>query len=437
MLSIERVLAGGTAALLGLEAGDSIVSVNGEDVSDVIDFQFLAADERSIVTVRKKNGTILDIPFARTQQRDLGLELEPLRMRTCRNQCIFCFVDQMPSGCRKSLYVKDDDYRASFLYGNYITLCNLTEGDWARIFRQRLSPLYISVHTTDQELRQCILGNKRAPDIMVALRRLAAGGIRMHTQIVLCPGVNDGLHLTNTVEHLASLFPAVTSIAAVPVGLTSHRNGLFPVKQYSRRQARAVLSEVAVLGKKYKRMYGTRLVFASDEFYIKSGEKIPAYRFYEDFPQLENGVGMVAHTIRDAMRARLPSKIPPRYITVVTALSFSVILKSLLKRLEKIKGAHVRCIPVKNKFFGPSVTVTGLLAGRDVLDAVKGKKLGELLLIPSEALKEDEDVFLDGVTLENLEKKLNVRVRRVGGFGELVNILQEEGERAKKEVTVL
>ncbi len=429
MLTIERVLAGGTAGRLGLEAGDSIVSVDGEDVNDVIDFQFLAADERFLVTVRKKKGTIVDIPFARTHQQDLGLILKPLRMRTCRNQCIFCFVDQMPSGCRKSLYVKDDDYRASFLYGNYITLCSLAEQDWERIFRQRLSPLYISVHTTDRELRRFILGNRRAPDIMIALRRLAAGGIRMHTQIVLCPGVNDGMHLTNTVKHLASLFPAVMSIAAVPVGLTSHRDGLFPVKQYTRRQARAVVSEVAILGRRYRRMFGTRLVFSSDEFYIKAGEKIPPYRFYEDFPQLENGVGMVAHSIRDAMRTRLPSKITPRYITVVTAVSFSVILKALLKRLEKVKGAHVRCITVQNRFFGPSVTVTGLLAGGDVLDALKGKRLGDLLLIPSEALKEDEDVFLDGITLGNLEKELNVSVRRVGGFGELVEILREKEER--------
>ena len=217
MLRIERVLPGSTAKRLGLESGDTIISINDHEINDVIDFRFYSADEHCSLTFKKQDSTVRTIDADHGTDGDLGLEVEPLHIRKCRNQCIFCFVDQMPGGCRKSLYIKDDDYRASFLYGNYITLCNLAEQDWERIFRQRLSPLYISVHATETDLRRRILGNKTAPDILNDLQRLAEGGIQMHTQIVLCPGVNDGMHLIRTAGDLADLFPSVASIAVVPV----------------------------------------------------------------------------------------------------------------------------------------------------------------------------------------------------------------------------
>ena len=233
----------------------------------------------------------------------LGLVFASLRITRCRNKCIFCFVDQMPPGCRKTLYVKDDDYRASFLYGNFITLGALSESDWERIFRLRLSPLYISVHTTDPALRAVMLRNKRSVDIMEGLRRLAAGGIKIHAQIVLCPGINDGDHLKRTITDLAGLFPAVSSVAAVPVGLTTHRKGLFPLRTFTRGEARSVLELIGRFEEGFKRRFGTRFVFASDEFYIKADAQIPPPSFYEDFPQIENGVGMVS-----TIHARRPAR---------------------------------------------------------------------------------------------------------------------------------
>ncbi len=424
MLEIARVLPGSLALRIGLEPGDRIVSVNNSEVHDVIDFKFFSSDERISVVARKASGRLLKSVVTKMPDDDLGLEFVPFRIKKCRNRCLFCFVDQMPKGCRASLSVKDDDYRASFLHGNYITLCNLTEPDWERIFKQRLSPLYISVHATDPALRASLLRNKKAPDIMTALRRLAAGGIKMHTQIVVCPGINDGDHLTRTIQDLSGLYPAVSSIAAVPVGLTSCRQRLYPLKPFTPRQARAVLEIIAPLEKKYKRQFGTRLVFASDEFYIKAKEPIPPASFYEDFPQIENGVGMTAEYMRDAARSRLPAKITRVKATVVTGVSFSRILSDLLKRFDGVAGAVIRQVTVKNGFFGPSVTVAGLLTGRDILYALKGRRLGDMVMIPSNALKEDEGVFLDGLTLEQIERTLKVKVVSVGSFREMVDALR-------------
>ncbi len=414
---------------IGLEPGDRIVSVNNSEIHDVIDFKFFSSDERVSLVARKASGRPLKSVVTKMPDDDLGLEFVPFRIKKCRNRCLFCFVDQMPKGCRKSLSIKDDDYRASFLYGNYITLGNLTERDWERIFNQRLSPLYISVHATDTALRASLLRNKKAPDIMTALRRLAGGGIKMHTQIVLCPGINDGAHLVKTIQDLSDLFPAVSSIAAVPLGLTSHRKNLYPLEPFTPRQARAVLDITTPLAKSCKRKFGTRLVFASDEFYIKAKEPIPPASFYEDFPQIENGVGMTAEFIREAERTRLPAKIRPVAATVVTGESFSRILTDTLKRFDDVDGAVVRQMTVKNRFFGPSVTVAGLLTGRDILHALKGRRLGDMIMVPSNALKEDESVFLDGLTLEKVEWTLNVKVAPVGSFREMVDALRGKGRR--------
>ena len=430
MLEIARVLPGSLGLKIGLEPGDRIVSVNNHEIHDVIDFKYFSSDERIALVARKASGRLLRSVVTKMPDDDLGLEFVPFRIKKCRNNCLFCFVDQMPKGCRQSLSIKDDDFRASFLHGNYITLGNLTEQDWERIFNQRLSPLYISVHATDTALRASLLRNRRAPDIMTALRRLAAGGIKMHTQIVLCPGINDGAHLVKTIEDLSGLYPAVSSIAAVPVGLTSHRKKLFPLKPYTPRQARAVLEIIKPLAKNYKRRFGTRLVFASDEFYIKAKEPIPPVSFYEDFPQIENGVGMTAEFIRDAARTRLPAKIRPVAATVVTGVSFSRKLRGIVKRFDDVNGAVVKLVTVKNRFFGPLVTVAGLLTGRDVLHALKGRKLGSMLMIPSDALKEDEGLFLDGMSLDQVERALKVKVVPVGSFKDMVAALRGRGRTA-------
>ncbi len=431
MLEILNILPGGTAEGLGLKAGDVLESVNGQEVHDVIDYRFLIADEHVILLFHARDGKPGKLIVEKNPDDSLGLEFAPFRITRCRNRCIFCFVDQMPAGCRKSLYVKDDDFRASFLHGNYITLGALSEDDWARIFRERLTPLYISVHTTDYSLRTFMLGNKKAPDILSNMKRLAAGGIIMHAQIVLCPGINDDEHLQKTLGDLSGLFPSVASIAVVPVGLTAFRNALFPLRLFTRSEARAVIERVTQFGSRFKRQYGTRLVFASDEFYIKAGEPFPPLSFYEELPQRENGVGMVSEFLRDVSRSRLPKKLALVNLTLVTGVSFSSILKHALERLKKIAGTKVRIVTAQNVFFGPSVTVAGLLTGQDILRALKGKRVGDLVLIPASALKEDEDIFLDNMRVEQLEQALSVKVRKAERFGELIAVLRGEGTKSR------
>ncbi len=427
MLEILNVLAGGTAARSGLKPGDAIVSINGEEINDSIDFSFFSADEQLSLVIQKKDDGIKRLDISKNPDDSLGLVFAPLRIKRCRNNCIFCFVDQMPPGCRKTLYIKDDDFRASFLYGNFITLGALTEPDWDRIFRLRLSPLYISVHTTDPGLRTSMVRNKKNIDVIGSLKRLAEGGIRMHTQIVLCPGINDGDHLLRTITDLAGLFPAVSSIAVVPVGLTAFRKGLFPLRVFTRREARSLIELIDPIAKRFKRKFGTRLVFASDEFYVNAGEKIPSPSFYEDFPQIENGVGMVAKFMDEVSRIRLPDALGRVTATLVTGVSFSKILRGVLAKLRQIKGVSVKQVTVKNKFFGPSVTVAGLLSGQDILSVLKGKKLGDMVLIPSTMLKEDEDLFIDNMSLKQMERSLNVKIVKVGGFKELIAALRRGG----------
>ena len=427
MLEIVHVQPDGTAARLGLQAGDRILSINNEDVNDVIDFHFLAADEHLDFKVLRKAGGQATIGVDKDPDDRMGLEFPPLDIKRCRNKCVFCFVDQMPAGCRRTLYIKDDDFRASFLHGNFITLGALSEADWDRIFRQRLSPLYISVHATEPGIRSTLLNNGKAPDIMSSLKRLAAGGIRMHAQIVLCPGINDGEHLERTIRDLAGLFPAVLSIAVVPVGLTAFRKGLAPLKQFSRPAARQVLESIERLARKFKKQLGARLVFASDEFYIKAGEDLPKPSWYEDFPQIENGVGMVAAFLQEVSAARLPAGIRPVQATVVTGVSFSKILGGVLDRLRMIKGLSLRQITVTNRFFGPSVTVAGLLTGSDLVRGLKGKRLGDVLVLPSTMVKEDDAVFLDGMTIEELEQRLKVKVSIAAGFSDLLQLLRSGG----------
>ena len=424
MLEISSVLPGSTAARAGIKAGDRLVSVNGHEVRDSIDYQFFTADDRFSVVIQRRDGSRTALKIVKGSDDPFGLRFPPFPIRRCRNNCIFCFVDQMPAGCRKSLSVKDDDYRASFLFGNYITLSNLREDDWERIFTQRLSPLYLSVHATEPELRAFLLNNKKAPDILSLIGRLAAGGIRMHAQIVLCPGINDGEHLRRTVTDLAAFYPAIQSIAAVPVGMTSFRKGLFPLRSYRPAEARRIIMTLESMGREYRTLLGTRLVFASDEFYIKAKRPFPPASYYEDFPQFENGVGMVAAFLREVRRTRMPLKVPPRTITVVTGVSFAPILKQALSRVRAIPGASVRVITARNRFFGETVTVSGLLTGADILRAVANRRhLGSLLVLPANTLKDDERTFLDDMSLEDLEDAAGVPIRTVNGFGDLVRLL--------------
>jgi putative radical SAM enzyme (TIGR03279 family) len=431
LIEIVDILPGSTAAGLGLETGDVIVSINSKDVCDIIDYRFFVADERVTLLVRRHKGETRAITVDKDPDDSLGIECSPFRIQRCRNRCIFCFVDQMPTRSRKSLHVKDDDFRASFLYGNYITLGALSESDWERIFQQRLNPLYISVHSTDPALRSFMLGNKKTPDILESMNRLAAGGIRMHAQIVLCPEINDGPHLLKTLDDLSGLFPAIASIAVVPVGLTAFRKGLFPLRTFTRQEARAVIKSVTSFGTRWKKQFGTRLVFPSDEFYVKAGVPVPAPSFYEDFPQRENGVGMTADFLREASRTKLPKRIAPIKATVVTGVSFGKLFRSVLERVRAIEGARIRQVTATNGFFGPSVTVAGLLTGRDILKALQGKRPGDLVLVPAEALREEDDLFLDGMSLGQLSAKLKTAVVKVESFRHMITVLRGEGRRGQ------
>jgi len=433
VLEISRVLPGSTAARYGLKRGDRLVSVNGSEVHDSIDFLFHASEEQLSLVIASQKGTSRRVRIVKDPDDTLGVEFPPLTIRRCRNKCIFCFVDQMPPGCRRSLYVKDDDYRASFLYGNYITLGNLREDDWERIFTQRLSPLYLSVHATEPALRASLMRNKNAPDIMAGMKRLAAGGIRMHTQIVLTPGINDGGHLLKTIDDIAGLFPAVLSIAVVPVGITGHREGLFPLRPFKPNEALRVVKTIQSIAAGFKKQIGTRLVYPSDEFYIKARVPFPPLSFYEDLPQIENGVGMVASFLHEAERTRIPRRVRPVTMTAVTGVSFSPILRTVLKRLQGTAGVSVRVVTARNTLFGPPVTVSGLLSGRDILTAVQGKRLGSLLLIPSNTLNENEGIFLDNMKIADIEAVVGVPVRPVSTFGDVIDLITMPGTAAKRK----
>jgi len=427
LLEISRVLPVSTAVRYGLKKGDRLVSINGNEIHDSIDFLFHASEERLTIVLADQKDVLRVLRIVKDPDDTLGIEFPPLTIRRCRNKCIFCFVDQMPPGCRKSLYVKDDDYRASFLYGNYITLGNLREDDWDRIFTQRLSPLYISVHATEPGLRASLMRNKNAPDIMTNMKRLAAGGIRMHTQIVLAPGINDGAHLLRTIDDIAGLFPAVLSIAVVPVGITGFRKGLFPLRTFKRTEAFQVVKSIQSIANRFKRQWGTRMVYPSDEFYIKAHLPFPSLSSYEDLPQIENGVGMVATFLHEARLARIPRKVGPITMTAVTGVSFSPILREELKRLQRNADVTVRVITAKNTLFGPPVTVSGLLSGQDILKAVKGKRLGSMLLIPASTLNENEGIFLDNMTIDDIEKSVGIPVRAVSTFGDIVDLMTMQG----------
>jgi len=427
VLEIDAVEPGGIADGLGIKKGDAICTINRQPVNDVIDFKFLTAEEHLTLRIANPHGHTRIISLHKEFDDSLGLAFASIRVKRCRNKCIFCFVDQMPPGCRKSLSVKDDDYRASFLYGNYITLGSLSEQDWQRIFDLRLSPLYISVHATDPALRSFIIGNKKAPDILTNLRRLADGGIRMHTQIVLSPGINDGRFLMRTLDDLAGLYPSVISIAVVPVGLTSYRKNLYPLRTYTRREAREVIAMVNAFGNRLKKQFGSRVVYVSDEFYIKAQVPVPSAAYYEEFPQIENGVGMVADFLQNAARVRLPARIAKFSLTLVTGMSFANVLRDTAVRLKRVAGLTYRVVAARSFFFGSSVTVAGLLTAGDIAASLKGKRLGDIVLIPAESLREGDNVFLDDENLESLERKIGVPVKAVSHFRDLAAILRKAG----------
>ncbi|HET7340827.1 MAG TPA: DUF512 domain-containing protein [Methylomirabilota bacterium] len=409
---VAAVRARTPAAAAGLSAGDRILAINGRGLRDAIDFQFYGAEERLALDVERE-GRRHALTLSRRPGGDLGLELQaprPGEIATCANKCVFCFIHQLPRGMRKSLYVKDDDFRLSFLHGNYITLSDLDEPSFERILEQRLSPLYVSVHATDPALRWELLGRPRhGVEILPRLERLAKAAIRVHAQIVLCPGLNDGAHLERTVSELAPLHPHVATTAIVPVGLTRHRERLPQLRTLTDDEARALVATVAAWQARYLDTLDSRFVFLGDEVYLQAGRPLPPAEAYEGFAIAEDGIGLVRRFEDDFARAARRLRAPAaRRLTVVSGTLYAPRLARLLGALP---GARARVVAIANEFFGGSLGVAGLLTGQDIQrQLAMAGDLGEAVLIPAVALRDGEGVFLDDLTPDDLARTLGVRV---------------------------
>ena len=407
-LLIEAVHPGSIAGELELEQGDRLVALNGVPLRDLIDYEFHVSDDPLLLEVERRDGEAWEIEVERDEGEPLGLVFAPPAPKRCGNNCLFCFVHQLPKGLRKPLSVKDEDYRLSFLYGTYITLTNLTRRDLARIIAQRLSPLYISVHATDPAVRERLLGRSGIPHVLDLLRELAGAGITLHTQVVLCPGINDGPVLERTVSDLVALHPRVASLAVVPVGLTRHRSRLPYLAPVTPEYASAFSDRWQAEAERLSARLGEPFLFLADEFFIRGGRPFPLLESYGDFPQLENGVGMVPLFLQEAeMVLKSAEPVPPVHATIVTGVSPYPYLSDFIRTLSAVTGATLEVVAVPNILFGQSVTVTGLVAGRDIVAALKGGKPGEVVVIPDVMLKEGEGRFIDDLTVAELEAELD------------------------------
>ncbi|MBQ7094949.1 MAG: DUF512 domain-containing protein [Clostridia bacterium] len=403
-------------AELGLKAGDQLISINGHPIKDVIDYMYYeAATELELLL--EIDGEEVLIELEKDSEEPLGLDFESYlmdRQRSCKNKCIFCFIDQLPKGLRETLYFKDDDARLSFLMGNYITLTNLSEEDIERIIAMRISPINISVHTTDPTLRVKMMANPQAARINEILHRFYDAGIQMNCQIVLCKGVNDGKHLEKSLTDLAALAPYVQSTSVVPVGLSRHRDGLYPLESFTKEDALEVIQCIDRIGEKQKSRHGVRGCYASDEFYILANLPIPSEEHYDGYPQIENGVGLM-RSLEDELRDALfleSGDSKEREIGIVTGVLAAEYMDRLLGMVqEKFIGLRYKIYPIVNHFFGEKITVSGLVTATDILDQLKEEPLPPVLLIPSSMLRAEQDLFLDSISLEEVSSKLDREIR--------------------------
>lgn len=437
MLEILAVTPGSIAAELELEAGDCLLAVNGRPVRDLLDFLLAEADEELLLEVRKHGGELWDLELDKDAGEPLGLEFEHPQPTQCGNNCIFCFVHQLPPGMRPSLYVKDEDFRFSYLYGSYVTLSNVGAADIDRIVEQRLSPLYVSVHATDDGVRQQLLG-RGGPSILTLLKQLTAAGIEIHAQVVLCPGINDGAVLDASIAELQALYPGVRSLAVVPVGLTGYRRRLPTLRPPERAEAVGIVERIHAWQQRFLAASGSRFVFAADELYLKAEAELPPLVAYEELSQLENGVGLLAR-FRAAADEVLASAGPLGCgpVTTVTGTSAAPELARFAAALGAATGVDIRLVAVENRFFGGYVSVTGLLTGADLLAALKGRELGTALLLPAVMLREGEELLLDDLSLADLERELGVPVQAVEdspwGLYEALEELAAEAGRTDSE----
>ncbi len=394
-----------------------LVAVNSHEINDVLDYRFYTSACKLKLEIENGKGKRRTVKIKKGEYDDLGLCFETYLMdkhHSCKNKCIFCFIDQMPSGLRESLYFKDDDSRLSFLFGNYVTLTNLTDKDIDRIIEMHISPVNVSVHTMNPTLRVEMMKNPNSGTSLRYLGRLADAGIKLNTQLVLCPGINDGKELEFSLSELGKLYPAVQSIACVPVGLTKHREGLYELEAYNEKTAAAVIDTVDDFNIHFKHFNGETIAYAADEFYLSAHREIPSADYYGDYPQLENGVGMW-RLLEDEFTSALEDSdfelSEKRHITAVTgAAAYPLIKKLAISAEKRYNKLSVNVIQINNSFFGESVTVAGLLTGQDILAQLEGKDLGDELIIPDSALRDGEDVFLDDMTLSDLSQKLGITV---------------------------
>ncbi|MBE5747371.1 MAG: DUF512 domain-containing protein [Clostridiales bacterium] len=442
MLKITKVKRNSIAKELGLEAGDEIVAFDGHPCQDELDYLYYCETDGFSMTVRDKRGTgETTVEIEKDEGEDLGVEFaKNAEIRTCHNRCVFCFVDQMPEGMRESLYVKDDDYAMSFSCGNFVTLTNVTDEELERIIRLKLSPLYVSVHTMNPALRVKLLRNRFAGKIVQQMERLVKGGIRLHCQAVLVPGENDGEELAHTARELFKYYPMVQDVACVPTGITKYRDGLYPIADVDKTYSEKLLDLVDSLNAEF----GVNFLLPADEYFVKANRPFKDASFYGDFEQIENGIGMTSKFEREvecALSALIEENGGGRYALkqkkralLISGISAEKINRELAKRCEeKIDGLKISVLPVKNEFFGETVTCTGLLTGEDILRAIENYRLGgesfDEVILAGNTMKEFEDVFLCGMTLEELKEKLafdNIRVNRDGGYG-FVEIVSANG----------
>lgn len=420
---IKKVQENSIAMELELEVGDELLRINGQRIKDVFDYHYLINDEFLTLIVKKKNGEEWELEIEKNYEDDLGIEFEEGLMDqylSCKNKCIFCFIDQMPPGMRDTLYFKDDDARLSFLQGNYITLTNMSDEDVDRICFYKLSPINISIHTTNRELRKQMLHNRFAGDALNKLQKFYDAGIEMNGQVVLCKGYNDGEELDKTIHDLVNYLPYMKSVSVVPVGLTKFREKLAPLEKFNKEDSIKLIEQIEGWQAKIKRKHGTRLIFASDEWYITAEREIPREDAYEGYPQIENGVGMV-RSLEDEFEEifkDLTGDTRSKKVSIATGVLAAPIVSKLSETLtEKFPNIEVTVYTIINEFFGPEITVAGLLTAQDIIKQLSDKDLGEYLILPNVLLRDGENVLLDDLTVNDIERSLQTPIRIVKSEG--------------------
>lgn len=428
---IKDIVPGSIAEEMEIESGDYLVSINDEEIKDILDYKFQIFDEYITLVIEKKNGEEWDLEIEKEANEDLGIIFpEQLieKPRSCANKCIFCFMDQLPDKVRNTLVFKDDDFRLSFITGNYVTLTNSGYKDLDRIIRYHLSPINISVHATDPEVRSMMLNNKTAYKVMEYIKYLTEHDIKINAQIVLCPNINDGKVLDKTIKELSEYAPNLQCIAIVPVGLTKYREGLYPLTVFDKEGASRTIDQINGWQAKFREKYGFNLVYLADEFYVKAEREIPEFKDYDDFPQLGDGIGMLAYFKKnfDSYLKRFKPKKVNKVVSIASGKIVYNFMRARMDELEKkFEGLKINLYPIENTFFGPEITVTGLITGGDLITQLKDKELGEYLILCGDMLKDDADIFLDDVTLDEVKEKLNIeiKVNNDGGIGIIKDIL--------------